>query len=615
MDYGDHLASLYPTMWAQNGARHYIKDGIFIGNALPDADTDGHSSAGATGDDTSDLDDEDGFDPASVNAYVSFPTTFPVKVTNTTGSPAELFGFVDWNDDGDFADAGEQSTITVPNGTVGVVMNLPWIVPSTASTSAPVAVRLRLSTDKGLGPMGRANDGEVEDYRITVKQEIDFGDLPDSLTGTAAGVLHNFTTISQGDYRTRLADGGPWHYIRPDLALYNDANPSGVHTDGESDGHPSANADGDDLDGSDDEELLLTAIMSQTATNATATSVDIHYSLFTSLAIKNETGVDAYLTGFLDANNDGDFTDPGETATVTIPSSTTITAPGLTFSPMVHLTNQITSWTSEMPVRFRLSTVAGLGPDGAAADGEVEDYMITVSFSVSQWWPSIVIDTPRTPNDGTIDIGTPTDLHPVGDFSTASDVQWHIGNTTLQGSTPSLSTSFLQSLGTGRVAYLVSGRFGPRSLRSHTGFFDIKNLSTFRTFMGQHTLNDATASPDADADGDGRSNFAEFVFGSNPGSQDQPPHSDATIDGSTNNLNFTMPYLRRTGGTENGATYVTADAIYAPQGSLDLTNWTQPVTHVAPPSGLPTPPSGYEWGAVRLSGAAKGFVHIIVVTP
>lgn len=620
MDYGDHLAAKYPTMWAQNGARHVITSGIFIGNSLPDSDADGHSSAGATGDDTDASDDEDGFDPTSVHPQVGFPINFPVRVTNNTGSPAELFGFVDWNDDGDFADAGEQSTIAVPTGTFATVKNLPWVVPSTASTTAPVAVRLRLSTDKGLGPIGRANDGEVEDYRIFVTRETDFGDLLDSLSGTTPGVLNNYSTISQADYRTRLADGGPWHYIRPDLALYNDQDPTGVHTDGESDGHPSADAGGDDLDGSDDEEVLYTQVISQTASNLTPTSADINYSLATSLAIKNETGVDAYFTGFLDANNDGDFTDPGETASVTISSTPGYSAHILTFNPTVHLTNQVTSWTSKMPVRFRLSTVSGLGPDGAAADGEVEDYMVTVSFTVGQWWPNIVIDTPRIPGDGTIDIGTPTQLFPKGDFSTASDVKWRIGNTTLPGSSPSLGISFLQSLGTGQVPYSISGRTGPHTLRSHSGAFDVRDLSTFRTFMGQHSLTNEAAAPDADADGDGITNFTEFAFGSDPGARSQPPHFEPQTIGSAGGTHFTMPYLRRIGGANSGPGYVAPDVYYFPQASSDLTDWTKPLENVSPPAGLPAPPSGYEWGSVRLpapigGGNSQGFIRVQVGAP
>ena len=620
MDYGDHVSSAYPTLWADNGARHAITSSLFIGASPPDNDVDGHPSPGADGDDLSAADDEDGFNPASISAKVFHPMSFPVMATNNTGKPAELRGFVDWNDDGDFLDAGETSMIVVPDGTLALTMTLPWVVPATVSTTAPVAVRLRLSTDAGLGPIGLASDGEVEDFRLTVTKEFDFGDLPDSVSGTAAGVVTHFSTVSQGDYRTRLADGGPSHVIRPDLALYNDVSPTSVHTDGESDGHPSANADGDDLDGSDDEDYLYSTVTSQTATGATATSVDIHYSLFTSLAIKNETGVDAYLTGFLDANNDGDFNDPGETASVTIPSSTSITAPGLTFHPTVHLTNYVTSWSVKLPVRFRLSTTSGLGPDGAAPDGEVEDYMISINFSVGQWWPSIVIDVPTTPGDGTIDIGTPWQMNPVGDFSSTTDIQWNFNGAPLQGTHPVLSTTLLQSLGTGRFPYHVSGRFGPRSLRSHAGFFDIKNLSTFRNFMGQHALNDATAAPDADADGDGISNFAEFVFGSDPAAQNAATHFEPKTVNSSGNNYFTLPYLRRSGGTENGARYETPDAIYFPEASQDLSTWTQPLTHVAPPSGLPTPPSGYEWGAVRVPTAMgtsnpRSFIRMNVLPP
>lgn len=133
--------------------------------------------------------------------------------------------------------------------------------------------------------------------------------------------------------------------------------------------------------------------------------------------------------------------------------------------------------------------------------------------------------------------------------------------------------------------------------------------------MGQHALNNQLAEPDADADGDGISNFAEFVFGSDPGEQNGPPH----FEPKTVNNYFTLRYLRRSGGTEDGAVYTTPDATYAPQASLDLATWNQPIIHVAPPGGLPSPPSGYEWGAVRIaspmSNGGKGFVRLAVMTP
>jgi hypothetical protein len=83
---------------------------------------------------------------------------------------------------------------------------------------------------------------------------MDFGDLPDSLTGVAPGVLSNLSTVSQADYRTRLADDGPRHVIRPDLVLFNDSDPTGVHIDADADGVPTSDATGDNVTGDDDEQ-------------------------------------------------------------------------------------------------------------------------------------------------------------------------------------------------------------------------------------------------------------------------------------------------------------------------------------------------------------------------
>ena len=68
------------------------------------------------------MDDEDGvllFSPLGPGA----PATFEVTVTNTTGSPAYLQAFMDFNRDGDFTDPGEQfvSRRLVPSGTVGTL--------------------------------------------------------------------------------------------------------------------------------------------------------------------------------------------------------------------------------------------------------------------------------------------------------------------------------------------------------------------------------------------------------------------------------------------------------------------------------------------------------------
>ncbi|MGM9511944.1 GEVED domain-containing protein [Larkinella sp. GY13] len=114
-------------------------------------------------------DDEDG--------VASFPTlttstvnyTVPVTVQNTTGGPANLIGWIDFNRNGTF-DTGEASAITnVPTGTNGTV-NVSWSGLSGLNAD-PVYARFRLSSDPAFtaaSSCGPLNNGEVEDYQLTI---------------------------------------------------------------------------------------------------------------------------------------------------------------------------------------------------------------------------------------------------------------------------------------------------------------------------------------------------------------------------------------------------------------------------------------------------------------
>lgn len=164
----------YQTLLQNDGPRHYLSGDLRIGDAV-DADANGQPRAtpSTTGDDDtgSTPDDEDGI--------ASFPIlqpgtsgTITVSVHNPAGGTgaATLYGFFDWNNDGDFLDADETGSIAVPDATTGSV-NLPYSVPVTAVTGAGLGFRLRLTTTSLTGAtaaLGLAADGEVEDYAITV---------------------------------------------------------------------------------------------------------------------------------------------------------------------------------------------------------------------------------------------------------------------------------------------------------------------------------------------------------------------------------------------------------------------------------------------------------------
>ena len=157
------FAASYPTLLADNGARHIIPSGgatLFLGAVAPDSEADGQPQASATGDDTTGTADEEG---VALPNFIGGRTVI-VAVT-VTGVGGKLSGWIDWNRDGDWGDAGEQVFTNVPVS--AGVNNLAVTVPVLATTGTSFA-RFRLSTATGLTPTGEAPDGEVEDYRVTL---------------------------------------------------------------------------------------------------------------------------------------------------------------------------------------------------------------------------------------------------------------------------------------------------------------------------------------------------------------------------------------------------------------------------------------------------------------
>ena len=294
LDYGDLAEPKYNTtrkVTGTSGPGHVVTDSLFMGlNFATDIDSegDGQPNATATGDDIvqgSQIDDE---------TAVTIPTllagqnaVFNVSVTNKTGGNATLYGFIDWNNDGDFADTGETATATVANNTLGNVP-LTFSVPAGAVTGTNLGARFRLSTATGLqatdaqgtnGPIP-APDGEVEDYLVTVQAQatLDFGDAP-------AAAQSGFAS----SYPTTLANNGARHTASgPTLGSARDA---------EADGQPTANADGDDTTGTPDDEDGVTI---PTLTQGQSAALTVNASAA------------AKLDAWIDWNRDGDWADAGE---------------------------------------------------------------------------------------------------------------------------------------------------------------------------------------------------------------------------------------------------------------------------------------------------------------
>ena len=177
-DFGDAPAT-YGTPLA-NGPKHALGSrNIYLGDQPPDGESDGQDDATAIGDDDAAIDgitdDEDGNDDFGFDACPQDGTyAVSMTVNNSSGSTGHLVGYIDWNRDGDFADANERSsTESVPTTTTNGTETVTWSsVPANCGGTTATYARFRFTTDstRAESPTDSAGvyapDGEVEDYEI-----------------------------------------------------------------------------------------------------------------------------------------------------------------------------------------------------------------------------------------------------------------------------------------------------------------------------------------------------------------------------------------------------------------------------------------------------------------
>ncbi|MCA9264112.1 MAG: hypothetical protein KDA60_09705, partial [Planctomycetales bacterium] len=182
----------YPTLLADNGARHIIVNGGPRLGAAIDAEGNGQPNATATGDDNAISDDEDGV--AFVTSSFAGQST---QVTVVTLNGGFLNAFVDFNADGDWLDAGEQIFTNQP--VTDGVNHLAFPVPVTAVPGITFA-RFRLNSTGGLSSTGLATDGEVEDYQVVIADlTTTSGDSPSINENANTSSPANVTTLFRGD--------------------------------------------------------------------------------------------------------------------------------------------------------------------------------------------------------------------------------------------------------------------------------------------------------------------------------------------------------------------------------------------------------------------------------
>lgn len=167
IDFGDLPDPTFPTLLANDGARHEIVSYIHLGNWI-DMEPDGQPSADALADDINPavgLDDEDGV------VFIT-PTIQGMAATLKVYASVDgyLNAWIDWTRDGDFDDYVEQ--VFTDQAVVAGDNYFNIVIPSSAVIGITYG-RFRFNTTGGLGYDGPADDGEVEDYRIFIGRPIE----------------------------------------------------------------------------------------------------------------------------------------------------------------------------------------------------------------------------------------------------------------------------------------------------------------------------------------------------------------------------------------------------------------------------------------------------------
>ena len=170
----------YRTKLASDGPRHLIHPNLKLGRDIT-AETDAYQSSDASGDDIPSQTPDDGISTSLPDLQPNDTTySFSVLYTNNTGSSANIYAWVDFDQDGEF----EGDSVLVQNVSTSSSnprsTNFNFTIPPSASlTASTTFARIRITTDtlvnqnvlaidEDTRSYGPASDGEVEDYLINI---------------------------------------------------------------------------------------------------------------------------------------------------------------------------------------------------------------------------------------------------------------------------------------------------------------------------------------------------------------------------------------------------------------------------------------------------------------
>ncbi|MEM8859497.1 MAG: vWA domain-containing protein [Chloroflexota bacterium] len=338
-DYGDAPASY--------GAAGQNADMFLHLGQIIDVEPSANTSNAAEGDDNHNQDDEDGI--SFINGAVlqrGNIGTVEATVLNNRTETASISGWIDFNRNGQFEPTEKLMGFSMtfsPYDQVQVKSDA-FAVPGDA-VCGPTIARFRLSTAAEAATGVSNNYGEVEDYvveiscaPIEIPDDFDFGDAPESY-------------------------GDAMHQILPGMTL-------GQTVDSEAIALSTNDATGDDLAGQDDEDGIS---FPNGAIGYLGQTIPVE------ITARNSVHLDAYINGWIDWNQDGQFDDNSEK--VISNEELLLSTQDQLFSRQITIPTNAACDETIMRVRIASESV---GPSELAASGEAEDIEFFVDCSVEQ---------------------------------------------------------------------------------------------------------------------------------------------------------------------------------------------------------------------------------------
>lgn len=397
-DFGDAPAAY------DNTAVHSIDgENIRLGSTAADDDSgfwgDGtDDNLNATDDDTVNdptggIDDEDGINLATIPVLSSGADTYSVSLglrnENSGSTAANVYAWIDFDGSNTFdederatlsagtitpATAGSDTDLSIPSAALTGSVTLDWAgIQSTGITPGTTYMRVRITTDalhtaadttiEDAASIGSATDGEIEDYQITVVANIDYGDAP-----VTASNNYDDTT---GDGVVNGSDDPARHNIVAGILLGSsiDADSSvwgnGVDNNG--------NATDDDTEGSapDDDDGVTASI-----------TIPVDQSAQYDLTVNSTSAGSANIYGWIDFDSSGTYDEDERASTTRGAGTSDVTLSWTSFPGLALGTTYARLRISSSDLTSGESTDGVTEDDvstGLAADGEVEDYLVSVT--------------------------------------------------------------------------------------------------------------------------------------------------------------------------------------------------------------------------------------------